>query len=185
MKRARKEGPTSPIDVYPQTISWNISEGAADAFVTTQVVTPISRLPKRGNKITVMELLYLDVFLTTGGSATTPLQYDATNDSVVWQMSTGVSPSAFLFFGSGNVLAQYGATLIVTTSGMIKFEYPNRYNFCGPDGKGILLATDAFNFNLDSNGTGFTVRADCKLCYRFVDVSIEEYVGIVQSQQSA
>lgn len=115
----------------------------------------------------------------------TPLQYDATTDSVVWQISTGVAPSAFLFFGSGNVLAQYGAANVITTSGMWNFEYPNRYNFCGPDGKGILLATDAFNFNIDSTGTGFTVRADCKMCYRFVDVSIEEYVGIVQSQQAA
>jgi len=180
-----KRGPkTGAIDVYPQQLSWNLTQSAADALATVQVFTPISRLPKHGNKITVMELLDLEVVLTNTNS-TIMTYLDQTADNFQWAMMVGTTPTSFPFFGQGNVLAYYGETGLLTTSGTFKFLYPQKYSFAKNDGRGILLAVDSFQFVLDTNGSGVVNRADCKLQYRFVDVTLEEYVGIVQSQQSA
>lgn len=181
MKRAR--GPRT-IDIYPQTMSWNVTQASADAFVTQLIQTPISRLPKKGNLITVMELLYMDVVITNT-NAQTPTYVDATSDNFQWGIVTGAAPSSFPYFSQPSMLAYKALTHLLTTSGTFQFQYPQRYEFEDGSGRGILLATDAFTFVADTNGTGVVNRFDCKLLYRFVDVSVEEYVGIVQSQQTS
>lgn len=50
-------------------------------------------------------------------------------------------------------------------------------------GHGILVATDNLYFVNYSAGTGATNGMVYVLTYRFKDVSLEEYIGIVQSQQ--
>jgi len=165
-------------------MSWNGTQSAADAFLNVQVFTPISRLTKKAGKITVMELLELEV-VVTNNNATTLTFLDASGDNMQFALMVGTVPTAFPFFGQGNVLAYFGLTGLLTTSGTFQFKYPFRYSFVKRDGKGILLAVDSFQFAFDSNGSGFTNRVDAKLQYRFVDVTLEEYVGIVQSQQSS
>lgn len=51
------------------------------------------------------------------------------------------------------------------------------------DGHGILVATDNIYFQVTSNGFAGAQEQSAKLLYRFKEVSLVEYIGIVQSQQ--
>lgn len=51
------------------------------------------------------------------------------------------------------------------------------------DGHGILVATDNIFFQVTSNGFASAAEQSVKLLYRFKEVSLVEYIGIVQSQQ--
>lgn len=50
-------------------------------------------------------------------------------------------------------------------------------------GHGFLLATDSIFQYCQSNGVGDNMSAYTRILYRFKDVSLQEYIGIVQSQQ--
>lgn len=49
-------------------------------------------------------------------------------------------------------------------------------------GHGYLVATDSIFARLSSTLTGLTNTADVRLLYRFKEVPLAEYIGIVQSQ---
>jgi hypothetical protein len=50
-------------------------------------------------------------------------------------------------------------------------------------GHGILIATDSIYGQVNSANTATTNTVYFKLLYRFKEVNLIEYVGIVQSQQ--
>jgi hypothetical protein len=50
-------------------------------------------------------------------------------------------------------------------------------------GHGVLIATDSIYAQVNSANTATTNTVYFKLLYRFKEVNIIEYVGIVQSQQ--
>jgi len=50
-------------------------------------------------------------------------------------------------------------------------------------GHGTLIATDQIFFQIASSNTGAQNTAAVKVWYRWKNVSLQEYVGIVQSQQ--
>jgi hypothetical protein len=53
-------------------------------------------------------------------------------------------------------------------------------------GHGLLIATDNIFMTVYSTNTGVANEVGCKILYRWKNVSVEEYIGIVQSQtQSA
>lgn len=51
-------------------------------------------------------------------------------------------------------------------------------------GHGIIVATDNIYVTLFSAGTGVAAEVDVKIMYRFKNVALAEYIGVVQSQQS-
>lgn len=58
-----------------------------------------------------------------------------------------------------------------------------RKDFSDGAGHGLLIATDSIFAALNSTATTLTNIADCRLLYRFKEVPLAEYIGIVQSQQ--
>jgi len=50
-------------------------------------------------------------------------------------------------------------------------------------GHGILVASDYFFVQVDSDGIGAVITTYFKLLYRIKNVALTEYIGIVQSQQ--
>lgn len=59
---------------------------------------------------------------------------------------------------------------------------PYTIDLTDKNGNGFLIATDSLNFTVGCAAGAAAVDAVCKILYRMVDVGIEEYVGIVQSQ---
>lgn len=167
----------------PQTLSLSATQSANDSTAITQFVLPISRLPTRQGRAIVMEMLYVNwnlnqlVFpgagltavvtavLTTVGTAF-PVQFNAIKDprtisAYRWQATTG------------------------TVAGFTPVEIDHTDDLTDRAGHGILVATDTIYLHLYSVNTGVTNDIAVKIAYRWKEVSLEEYIGIVQSQQAA
>jgi len=113
------------------------------------------------------------------------IQNIANNGNFILQLVTGASPSSIQSPAAGNVIATLGEQTNITTSGAVETLYPLRYSFVNNDGFGYLLATDSFNSVVDSNVIGAVITVSCKLMYRFVEVDMADFVGLVQSQNQS
>lgn len=63
-------------------------------------------------------------------------------------------------------------------------QEPYHHDLTDGAGHGILIATDQIFVQMKSQATGTANSAYIKLCYRWKNVGLSEYIGIVQSQQS-
>jgi len=146
-----------------------------NVYITNRVETPIPRLTTSGGRSTVMELLWMDLETNatfTGGP-----------DSLLFEMYVGTSASDILGLDNPRVVVdwtylQQGSS----TQGMSSISLPWRYDFQTQDGYGYLLPADAFNIamlGVDLIQQSLQIR--WKLFYRFVQIPIQEYVGLVQS----
>ncbi len=149
-----------------------------DVFTTERVKTPMNRLQMMGrNNARVMELLWADWEINGN--------LNAGNEAIFVEFSIGIAPTAQLGMADPSVFIRYRLEINIlgrSVSGL--YTTPYRYNFQSSDGFGYLLATDAFNVGIGSENTGNTSAIAWKLFYRFVDVPMSEFVGIVQSQQN-
>lgn len=171
-------GRTITKDKFPNFLTGKLTLSAANVFTTTQIFTPIPRLKTSGNKATVMELLWMDLLVSNTDMI-------ATNDDIVFQMGFGSTPTAFLDFNDTRVFAQWFQELTLTTSGAVWNAFPVRFDFQSKDGYGYLLASDSFNVSADSTGQAAAVIFNWRLHYRFVDIPLSEFVGLVQSTQQS
>jgi len=184
MKRRRSTAATK--DNFPNFQSGQILlTGANPDFVTTRVNTPIPRLKVQGNRATVMELLWLDVMfrgdptngvnnekiftMTIGTIPTLATQ-------TTWDKPTTVAALKVFTIGLSSTAAEGSSTNAL-------FPEPHRYDFQSKNGFGYLLASDAFNMNMFTVGITGASSANWKLFYRFVDIPLQEFIGIVQSTQ--
>ena len=165
-------------DVYPNFMSGRLSQpgSVANVFTTVRVNTPIPRLKVSGNKATVMELLWLDL-VSNGGFP------DGTANFFQFTFSIGAPPTVGTDVFYDNPLVFLQIKVIGTGPPNSTLKYPIRYDFQSNDGYGYLLASDAFNISVNATLIQAAQTYNWKLFYRFVDIPIAEFVGIVQSTQ--
>jgi len=114
-------------------------------------------------------------------------------DDATWtfQMAFGSPTTALLGWNDPRNFAEIhshteGAEIPATSTKAFQPIQPWAYNFQSTDGYGYLLAADSFNvsfFPFAGPPGPFTQLAAWKLFYRFVDIPLSEFVGIVQSTQ--
>jgi len=180
MRRGRT-GVTSS-DKFPNFLSGAIGQQAADDFIAITIFTPIPRLKSIGARATVMELLWVDVELDS--------QWSTGDAETIFQMTLGASPPASLrwsdprVFVTMKILAQ---EITAGTSGrsLAVVDQIRRFDMQSQDGFGYLLASDTFNVLFRTENTGRVNQAFWKMYYRFVDIPLAEFVGIVQSTQQS
>jgi len=171
-------------DVSPQFLSFRATQSAADTTTTTTQAIPTQRLPDQG-KAQVMEVLkifFIGTNLPTIASAT------ETQDQISVFLSTTSFGTTNTTFQESRVFAgfinsQRGAFTAAGTYAMTQTPYPHVIDTSDGAGHGVLIATDNIFAQVQSVGTGATNVADLKLLYRWKNVSLQEYIGIVQSQQ--
>jgi len=177
-------GGKNTTDRYPNFMSGILTMTAANVFTTDQVFTPISRLQKTGPKIRIMELLWFDVSVTI-------LDLLIDGGFFIFGLSLGASPEdTTVNFGRPNVIGSVAEEIHVAgapAAGLasVTVNSPRRYDWQSADGYGYLLASDSFNV---FGGTAAQANPSVfgwKIYYRFVEVNIAEYIGIVQSQTQA
>jgi len=174
-------------DVKPQILS--LSSGNAPVLDVYSVETfrlPVSRFGGARNVTTIVEFLKVWWF---------PNVKDGVDASVVnfaylttaTAHVTGDVSTAFTFtedLEDGRTFAP-----VITTSqlsgatGASTVQFPQTVDLTDNNGNGILVATDSIVVVGGQNGGSILGGAICKILYRLVNVGIEEYVGIVQSQQ--
>ena len=167
-------------DDFPNFMSGFIEQDLINGFKDVVVNTPIPRLKTIGNKATVMELLYMDV-VHSGWS------WVVFNSAAFFQMIIGTGATNILSWSdTRNIVDFRWAKSDGVSNGVIFSEFgaPFRYQFQTLDGFGYLLAADSFRVVINSQFQAGVGRVDFKLYYRFVDIPLSEFIGIVQSTQA-
>lgn len=169
-------------DVNPQFMHGRATQSGNDATTTTTFRTPITRIPD-SDRVTIMELLkvYVD-FAQLNGTAVAETNYD-----LQIQFSTVSLGTNTVAWDDPNVFAKAQVTQrkAFTAGGSYAVVYnePFELDLTDGAGHGILIATDSIYGQVSSANTGTTNTVYFKLLYRFKEVGLIEYVGIVQSQQ--
>lgn len=188
MKRSRSSTLTGGSgDVNPQLYSSPIlTLGDPNEFDEISFPTPVSRLNNRsaGTKATVMEVLKIwcnlsnpDADISTSfGRLNSQLQVSTSSMNGI-----GVAPQ------NPKVIAFFSRTYLGKAAGggtwVAVNDSPMEKDLTDGNGHGILVATDSLFISADTAGFTAVGAFNIKILYRFKDVGIQEYIGIVQSQQ--
>jgi len=156
---------------------------------TTRVQTPLPRIKTSGKRATILEILWVDFVVPT---MSINFDRDDINSILVVQLSIGSAPIAgSLPFDDPRVFAhkELHSNFLKETSGNTRILFPVQPLRCELQtrgtGAGYLLTAEAFNLTVEMIGqnVAFGIDVVCKVWYRFVEVSLDEFVGLVQSTQ--
>ena len=182
MKRGKSESLTGGTgDVNPQNMKIVLEQMATDAFAQNFTPLPIPRYPQQNGKQIVMEVL---------GVTFTPTQ---------WTIATSATNKYFAQLSTNpNIPASIRAAVqdprgiahmfyqIITGATPNTFYKEGEYYIDLTDnaGHGLLIATDnIYGYITTEQTTGANFEVVVNIEYRFKQVSLAEYIGIVQSQQ--
>ena len=172
---------SSQLDKYPNYMTGQVTQSAADTATVSQFTTPIPRLQTKGGKATVMELLSIEY-----NNNNTAL--DAINESIGFVFFGGQTSVTFtdLLISNPRVIANVDQFVTGATNvGINIYKQYGTIKLQSKDGYGFLYAGDAINLLVTSTNTGVANRVDFRIYYRFVEIPIVEFVGLVQSQQQS
>lgn len=189
MKRRRGEGEGSLTggtgDVSPQWMTFSAVQSGADTTTTTAQAIPVQRLPQSG-RAQVLEVLKVAFFSSTNLPASASAT--ETTDSITTMISTKSFGTTNTTFSEPTVFAadsiqSRSAFTAAGTYFVILPTSPRIYDLTDGGGHGVIIATDNIYAQVQSSGTGATNTVHIKLLYRWKNVGLSEYIGIVQSQQ--
>lgn len=160
-------------DVNPQILTFTVTQTGADVNTEAEVPLPIPRYTAKNNRAIVLEVLRCDVFLADlndSGVANFVQAFLKTRTGAqITDPETFVRSSYDFLWG--------------TSVGFIYVSRVQTFDLTDGAGHGLLIGTDSLFGNCNSVVTGLTNTVNFKLWYRYKEVSLQEYIGIVQSQQ--
>ena len=188
MSRKRVAGDTltgGTKDVNPQFLTVRVTQTGADTATTGSFGVPIQRVgPNTQGKAIIMEVLKAFFNMPTNGvigAAGETIDSVSAFWSTVDFGTTGTSWSEPRVF-AGCQRQRVGAFTAAGTFADTEENGLIMQDLTDGAGHGILVATDNVFMQVIS-ANGLTNQVDCKLLYRWKEVSLIEYIGIVQSQQ--
>lgn len=179
MKRGRGESLTGGSgDVNPQTMILYTAQTTADITKVSSTALPIPRLPIRKGRSLVIELLDVEFIRTTA-------PVSALSETCVFLTTNPASNPLFLdILQDPRTIAQWVEwTVVATVAGFLYYDSAKKIDLTDEAGHGFLVATDQIFLGVNSSTTGIGNNYVARLRYRFKDVALEEYIGIVQGQQ--
>lgn len=177
-------------DVNPQWYSMTATETSSGAFKEVQYITPIPRYSNRKGKAIVLEVLkvlYSFEHLDSTDGAAFAFHSAQAQIATAPQSGTSLSSPQVVSFAEQVFLTYYQNSMPATSDFGAGFNYamPQVQDLTDGAGHGVLVATDSiymgFQFNDFDAAALHTVSV--KMLYRFKEVDLAEYIGIVQSQQ--
>lgn len=184
MKRGRKgdqlTGGTG--DVNPQEMTFELTQTGADTSTIGKLNLPIPRLPTSPGRNLVIEILWVQYFDMN------PNFPGAGNlSNVVAGVTTNVITPATqeAAVGDPKHLSVY-KTMRYTIGAAANVGEVTAFfeeDLTDGAGHGILVASDSIYFFIFSLLSGVAQHFIWRIGYRFKEVSLVEYIGIVQSQQ--
>jgi len=158
---------------------------APDQYAVSEANLPIQRPNATGKKAVIMEILRVDWYqcLEDGAQGTlTTWSYLTTNT----QRQTGETASDLEMANDAadpRTFANAGDFRLLQTSGAIDRRMPHSVDMTDGAGNGYLFAADTLTMVSMNRGSVQTSSVIAKILYRWVEVGLIEYLGIVQSQQ--
>jgi len=186
MKRGRGGSVTGGTgDIKPQILTMVSGTSTAGQYNVIQQNLPVPRFGTMKTKATVFEILSLEWYpqlsdiadpdsVYFGYFATQQLR--STGDTTTGA-TVGTDVADPVTFGAFAVQKDF------TTSGATVLYYPVSLDLTDGNGNGILIATDRLFLHTANIGASTQGTTTVKVKYRLVNIGINEYVGIVQSQQ--
>jgi hypothetical protein len=172
--------PKEIIDKKPQYINDFVIMSGANTFTQKTInlpINPAATVSGKGNaaKVRVMEFLkvFFDMLPDT-------LAEDASmNMQLAWKTQIAlIAPTA-----PQDYIALVKQDFQLVTSGGIVLVSPIIVDLTDGAGNGILVAVPQIYLGMITAGQGAAINGSVKILYRYVDVDLTEYIGIVQSQQ--
>jgi hypothetical protein len=167
---------------YPQW--WNMGNvnqgGSNDTGLVTTFNSPIPRINTRGRSSTVMEILKMEVVIIPGAIAVS-----AGNEyAVAVKSANALQTTPLLLAADPSVLALAVIDLVTNSTPQSTTVIPKMdIDLTDGDGHGILAAGDnLFVEFITANTASHGAVANVRLLFRFQEVSVEDFVGIVQGQ---
>lgn len=167
-------------DVNPQYISGSVNQTVADAFTVVEVPLPINRL---GGSFIIIELLKFTVVFGVFPACASATEIIELMEA---SLSTGSAIGQHQMASPRSLARLFKRRLCAFTAGGTfsdQYAEPGTWDFTDGAGHGVLVATDSIFVSIDTANTLILNGISFKILYRFKKVTIQEYVGIVQSQQ--
>lgn len=181
-KRRRRDTLTGGTnDVNPQFMNLSLTQSGIDTFTQSATQIPIQRLATMGRAqvMEVLKVFFQTSDITVGAAGTTARQVTAALTTKSFAAAVQLNePTCFAIYQKGvtNAFSAGG-------SGTIASEMePYVIDLSDGAGHGFLVASDNIYLQVSSANSGVANLANVKILYRWKDVSVQEYVGIVQSQ---
>lgn len=180
MKRGRKDQLTGGSgDVNPQEIVFPLlTQTGADAARQVAIQLPIPRLPTSPGRNLVIEVLWVDFYFNIEGAA---VGFNRFSASITTNPNAQTTVLGLL--QDVRNIAQVYRVFVFAAGGTSTMPDQETVDTTDEAGHGELVATDTLYANLVTSGTNATNNMVCRMGYRWKDVSLVEYIGIVQSQQ--
>jgi hypothetical protein len=170
-------------DIKPQLLTIGPSTPVADQYSVAQINLPVPRIGSLKNKATVTEILKVWFFFgSTTDMTLDEIQFLSTQE-IRSTGNTSTSTTMIADAGDPAVFAFVGKTRAAsgTPANTVQDTYSQMVDLTDNNGNGIIVGTDRIFYTI-GNASGGT-QARVKILYRMVNITIQEYVGIVQSQQ--
>ena len=173
-------------DVNPQFFTMGfITQSTNDTPVVAAYALPIPRLKTFADKQLVMEMLQTKFIADTptvvAGGAPTFYMALTTNPAV------GASTNIAQMQADPRTLADWSFCIeggAAVTPAVTYIPLDRYVNMTDSSGHGILLATDQLFLFVTTSGTSaHSFSGAAKLLFRFKEVDLADYIGIVQGQQ--
>lgn len=190
MKRGRGSTLTGGTgDVNPQVYSLTVSQTATDLSVVQQFPVPVFRFPIKSNRAMVMELLRTQWIIGDIAVPAAQLSIAAgistSNPAHLVNGTASTQADQFNALASPTIVDSFSLDgIFLSAVGVVYQSRIQDHDKTDSAGHGILIATDnLYMFYSSLNGVAANVM-NCKLTYRWKEVELAEYIGIVQSQQN-
>lgn len=176
-------------DVNPQNYTINLLQPAPDTNDARSLPVPVYRFPLKNDRAMVMEILkstWIIRDLNAAAAQASIVGVISTAGLGLVDGATSTADQQYNALASPNVITSLSIDFIFASG--VGFAWSSRkyeYDHTDAAGHGILVATDAIYAYLLAIGTGVIQGATCRLLYRWKEVPLSEYIGIVQAQQTA
>lgn len=178
--------------------------GTANNNIARRFNLPINRINQTGqNTATIIEILKVRWSWATGITGTNPwllavegyLSSVSNSGNFDGLSQLGTTLDWITIDDSFQPFTSYGGGTVILPQIVSNIEQPIEHDLTDGDGHGLLVATDAVTlihkFSFENNGpvggpalTWDSVALGCEILYRYKTVSLTEFIGIVQSQES-
>lgn len=174
-------------DVKPQYMTLGGAIAAAvDDYRIDVFQVPVVRPRAQGESATIMEILSLDWYLDPRDlleSSTTHFGYLASNTPRT-SGDTATLATMSEDLGDPRNVGCAIRSANITTSGITLYTMPIHIDLTDDNGNGFLWANDTITMVKGAIADTTVSETICKLKYRWVNVGLIEYLGIVQTQSS-
>jgi len=185
-KRTRTNG-GGFLDINPQQITaTTLLPTAADDYHVAQIQLPVARFGTSKTKAWVVEMLSVTWYLSPSAVNGTGYSNWGTLMPIETRVQNATSTlvTAAEDIEDPRTISAVGVHRGVLTSGAVWFPMQIVEDLTDQEGNGVLVATQQIFMVCGNVGGSGASSSTVKIMYRLKEVGIQEFVGIVQSQQT-